>query len=361
MTKSSLPPGTMLAGHTVVHVLGQGGFGITYLARSADGHDKAIKEFFPVDDAERIDGVRVAAWSGREKRFEMGRAAFLDEARTLNTLPQKPGLVRIEGAFEKFGTVYALMEFIDGETLDKAAEIVLRKRSHIPVMLLSDLLDALLNALDTVHRVGVLHRDIKPANIMIRRTGQPVLIDFGAARPITRGSSAVSMFSRRYAALEQFPARATQYKARREHGPEVDIFATSIMLYELVSRSLPPDAEERFKTLRQKGADPYLPVRQNMQRNRIAADYPDALLDAIDAGCALFPEDRLQSARDMALRMEGFLRAKLEAPAEPPLKPLPAKGGQSRRKKPALRGPVLIGLIILLLATAGVLYGIFGL
>jgi serine/threonine protein kinase len=252
------------------------------------------------------------------------------------------------------------MEFIDGETLDKAAEIVLRKRSHIPVMLLSDLLDALLNALDTVHRVGVLHRDIKPANIMIRRDGQPVLIDFGAARPIARGNSAVSMFSRRYAALEQFPARVTQYKARREHGPEVDIFATSIMLYELVSRSLPPDAEERFKTLRQKGADPYLPVRQNMQRNRITADYPDALLDAIDAGCCLFPEDRLQSAREMALRMEGFLRAKLEGPAEPPLKPSAAKGSQSRRKKPALRGPILIGVIILLLATAGVLYGIFG-
>lgn len=358
MSDTSLPVGTMLGGHSVVRVLGQGGFGITYLVRDQNGQDAALKEYFPSDDATRSGAVNVAAKTGREERFRLGREAFLLEARTLRALPAQPGLVRIRGAFEKYGTVYALMDFIDGETLDKAAEIVLRKRSQIPVVLLSDLLDALLGALHSVHRVGVLHRDIKPANIMIRRDGQPILIDFGAARPMARASGAVSMYSRRYAALEQFPAALTKYRTGRADGPTIDIFATSVMLYELVSRSLPPDAEERHKAVRTSGIDPYIPVRMNMQRNKIVADYPDQLLDAIDAGCALYPEDRPQSAREMALRMADFLKANISAeqsgPASAPTEP------KSPRKPIKLGGPVLIGLIILALAAGGVLYGVFG-
>ena len=200
----SLPLGTTIAGHTVEQVLGQGGFGITYRVRNnANGGQAALKEFFPSDDADRLGGTSVQAKPQREDRFDMGRRAFLNEARTLNSLPRQRGLVRIQGAFEKHGTVYALMDFIDGEPLDRAMRIVLSKRPAVPFPLLKDLVESMIGALHAIHTVDVLHRDIKPGNVMIRRDGQPILIDFGAARPMVRANSLASMFSRRYAALEQ--------------------------------------------------------------------------------------------------------------------------------------------------------------
>lgn len=300
----SLPIGTSFAGHTVEQVLGQGGFGITYRVRNnTNGGQAALKEFFPSDDADRLGGISVQAKPQREDRFDMGRRAFLHEARTLNNLPRQRGLVRIQGAFEKHGTVYALMDFIDGEPLDRAMRIVLNKRPAVPLPLLRDLIESMMGALHSIHNVGVLHRDIKPGNVMIRRDGQPILIDFGAARPMARANSLASMFSRRYAALEQFPTHRTGYSADIVDGPAIDIFGFSVLLYELVSQSLPPDAEERYKTLGARGRDPYLPVRDNLVRNRVPHNYPDALLDVIDLGCALFPTDRIKSADEMAHRL----------------------------------------------------------
>lgn len=303
-----LAMGTEFAGLKITGLLGQGGFGITYKASDEqDGQIYALKEFFPYEDAMRTSGVHVAAKPGREDRFELGYKAFLDEARTLNALPPLKGLVRIEGAFTKHGTVYAKMEFINGEPLDVAARQVIARIGHVPEALIKELIGSLLNALSAVHRVGVLHRDIKPGNVMIGRDNQPVLIDFGAARPMSGAPSMSSMFSRRYAALEQFPKRQTGYSARQADGPRIDIFGVSILLYELVSQSLPPDAGNRYQTLKKTGRDPYLPVRDNIHRNRVTVRYPDVLLDMIDKGCALFPEHRFTNAQDMSDFLGAFI------------------------------------------------------
>lgn len=364
-THERLPVGMTIAGHTIETVLGQGGFGITYRVRdNKSGQIAALKEYFPIDDAVRSEGTKVLPKPGNERRFDLGRSAFLDEARTLNALPEQRELVRIKGAFERHGTVCALMDFIDGEPLDKATSLVLSKRDHVPSYLIQDLAGSLLRALKTVHGVHVLHRDIKPANVMIRRDGQPVLIDFGASKNRRRSSSAGSMFSRRYAALEQFPASRSGYRARREEGPEVDLYGLSVLLYELVSQSLPPDAEERFRQYRDSGVDPYLPVRDNILRNRIVATYPDELLNAIDRGCALFPEDRPQSAAEMISMMGRYLNMD-ETPPEAPPQPgeqtntrqPTAKSRPARKKKSNGRKWILPALIIVL-AAASVSYGV---
>ncbi|WP_424980031.1 serine/threonine protein kinase [Leisingera sp. S232] len=363
-----LPAGTRLAGHEVEAVLGQGGFGITYRVRSASGVVSALKEYFPVDDAMRVDATRVRARLERKDRFEMGYKAFLSEARTLKALPKQRGLVRFNGAFEKFGTVYALMDFVDGQPLHMAASQVLAKRGHFPLPLMQNLVEALLCALQAIHGAGVVHRDIKPANVMIGRDGQPVLIDFGAARPAHGRSDLASMYSRRYAALEQFPSRLTGFRSRADDGPAIDIFAMSVLLYDLVSGSLPPDASERFQKLKQDGRDPILPVWANMQRNGVRADYPDVLLNAIDAGCVLLPEERVQDARSMADKLGGFVTlasvqgGRLEPMAKKPvlrnlrgeeLRNLSEDEGSTR-----LRGILIMAIIILGLAGSVALFGI---
>lgn len=374
-----LPLGTVLAGHTVEQVLGQGGFGITYLVRdNKNGSVAALKEFFPSDDADRIDATTVRAKPERRERFEMGYRAFLEEARTLNALPALRGLVRIRGAFEKHATAYALMDFIDGQPLDRATRILLGKHQSVPLPLIIDLTESMLGALRAIHQVGVLHRDIKPGNIMIRRDGQPILIDFGAARPMSQAKNLALMYSRRYAALEQFPAAKTGFRTPVDDGPAIDIFALSTLLYELASQSLPPDAEERFATLRRTGQDPYLPVRENLIRNRVLHSYPDALLDSIDHGCVLLPTDRIGNAYDMANSLSGLIdvsktELKLENSAsERPLMPRRRpqhpktkshieadKVEKSKRVGQNRNGAWWMAAIIVTLAGVSVAYGLF--
>lgn len=366
MSAYSLPLGTKLAeGHEVVQVLGQGGFGITYRVKATSGADLAMKEFFPERDADRVNGTLVRPKPGRKRYFDLGYTAFLEEARLLNRLPESRGLVRIMRAFEKHDTAYALMEFIDGDPLNKAAQEVIDKRGAIPVVLIRELVEALLNALNTVHRIGVIHRDIKPANVMIRRDRQPVLIDFGASRRISGSTAGASIFSRNYAALEQFPKKATGFSGAGRQTPSVDIFGMSVMLYELVSQSLPQDAEERFKTLSATGEDPYVPVRENILRNRISTHYPDVLLDAIDAGCALLPENRIQTAREMAYMQDAFVRpSRKPQPSEQPASPSPHRPIPD---KPVVQGTWItssgvwiIVFLILALVLGGVTFGLKG-
>ena len=283
------------------------------------------------------------------------------------------GLVQIIGAFEKHGTVYCLMEFIDGQSLDNHLAYFFQRRPHVPPDAVLELARAMLEALAMVHREEVLHRDVKPSNIMIRRDGQPVLIDFGAARPMGRTSELASMYSRRYAALEQFPAQRTGHSNALGDGPWTDIFALSVVLYELVSQSLPTNAKGRWDALRKAGQDPYVPVRDNILRNRIIASYPGPLLDAIDIGCKLFAEDRPRSVEEMSRHFEGLIEPIDPAPGpsretvswsrtpeHSSPKPSPAtekRPSPKHRSQSPHQGLQFILALIFALAAGGVLYG----
>ncbi len=305
-----LPNGTKIAGHQLGDALGQGGFGITYRARNLKtGEGAAIKEFFPSEYATRDGDLNVQALPKYENFFEMGLQAFLEEANILRDLPNQPGLVRVRAAFRKHKTAYCVMDYIRGDPLDRMVPRLLQANGHVPENLVRKLASSLCSALAAVHDAGLIHRDIKPANIMIRMDGQPILIDFGAARPLGRKSALGSMFTRKYAALEQFPRDDLRINRNLVEGPESDIFALSVMLYEMVSTSLPPAADERYKSLVSTGQDSFLPVRENLRRNRVHAEYSDKLLDAIDAGCSLMPEDRPRNARMFAAEMGESLRA----------------------------------------------------
>lgn len=300
ISPDALPRGTRMAGFVLDEPLGQGGFGITYRARSDDGRlDYAVKEYFPADFARRGPGGVVLPRDGMEaaRAFEMGRQAFLKEAFILKDLPRQPGLVRVRGAFEKHDTAYCLMDYITGEPLDRMAQRVVRRHGHIPETHVGELISTLCRALGAVHGAGFVHRDIKPSNIMIDKTGTPVLIDFGAARRLGRAGEVGSMLSRKYAALEQFP-NAPRSLGRLAEGAWTDLFALSVLLYELVSQGVPPTADARAAEVVASRRDPYVPVRDNLRRNRLENRYSDRLLDLIDRGCALLPEARPQTAAD---------------------------------------------------------------
>lgn len=297
----ALQPGEVIGGFEVASVLGRGGFGITYKAVERNrNRTYAIKEYLPEDISRRVPSGLVSAALGHEDVFARGLEAFMTEADTLKRLPRRHGLVRVRGAFKRSGTAYCVMEFIEGDSLDILASRMIRSNGHVPEELVVDLALSVCWALDALHSEDIVHRDVKPGNIMLRRSGEPVLIDFGAALSLKRRDRKETIFTRRYASLEQFPPVMTALGRSLDEGPRSDLYSLSVVLYELIAQRLPPDAPTRIKEKMRNGVDPYVPLQQALAGRDLHRRYSPALLGAIDAGCALLPSQRLPSARAYA-------------------------------------------------------------
>lgn len=310
----SLAEGTHFAKFTVDRTLGQGGFGITYLAFDNSGGEVALKEYFPARFARRAARNIVAPEPGHRDEFLLGRKAFYDEAFRLKELPSQRGLVRVRSAFERHNTVYCAMEFVDGRSLAQLLQSYHQRGLTIDESLIVSFLADIATALCAVHEADILHRDIKPGNIIIRRSShEPVLIDFGAARRMADAAETLSMLSQQYAPIEFYPdLRAVSSGALRE-GPRSDVFSLSVTLYEMMTGQCPPPARARLATAQATGEDPYVPVAEALARGGRAGDYGAWLTALVDRGCALRPNDRPEPAELVArLRQRG---AKL--PAEP--------------------------------------------
>jgi serine/threonine protein kinase/peptidoglycan hydrolase-like protein with peptidoglycan-binding domain len=268
-----LAAGTLLRSYQLISVLGQGGFGVTYLARDTKlDREVAIKEYLPTSLALREDGTMVLPRSlDLAEEFAWGRERFLDEARTLAKLEGAPSIVRVIDFLEANGTAYTVMALIRGETLDRR----LRQDGTLSPPAVERLLFPLLDGLERVHEIGFLHRDIKPANIVLDRDGAPTLIDFGAARAAMAGRTGpmTAIFTPGYAAAEQF-ASASQ-------GPWTDIYGLSATLYHAITGRAPPSAFDRVLD------DAYVPLSRLHPPG-----YAPELLAGIDAGLALRSNNR---------------------------------------------------------------------
>jgi serine/threonine protein kinase len=231
---NALPSGYRLHEYLLMRVLGAGGFGITYL-----GFDKnldkpvAIKEFLPLDIAIRHGGTSVIPKSSSDQEnFEWGLDRFLDESRTLAMFDHN-NICKIFRFFQAHGTGYIVMEYVEGEILSAT----LKRKGRLNEVELRSILEPLLDGLKRVHEAGFLHRDIKPHNIVIRDSGSPVLIDFGAARQAMgqKSRSVTAVVTPGYAPIEQYSTRGNQ-------GPWTDIYALGAVCYRAVVGTLPPDA-----------------------------------------------------------------------------------------------------------------------
>lgn len=218
--RNALHTGHKLHWYEIVSILGQGGFGITYLANDPNlDLLVAIKEFLPMELAVReSDSSLHPVSDGHSDTYGWGLDRFLSEAQTLARF-RHPNIVRVLSVFEANNTAYMVMEYEQGKSLEDALKF---RRIEGEEQLLG-LLFPLLDGLELVHAAGFIHRDIKPDNIYMREDGVPVLLDFGSARQAlgVATRTLTTLVSPGYAPFEQY--NATRDSDRQ--GPWTDLFA----------------------------------------------------------------------------------------------------------------------------------------
>lgn len=275
----ALPSGTELVGdYRIERVLGAGGFGVTYLADEiALSRAVTIKEYFPSDFAARADGVEAAPRSqGSEGDYKWGLDRFIEEAQTLAKF-NHPNIVRVYRYFRANNTGYMVLHFEEGKSLKNWLKSLGRAPRQKE---LDAIIEPLLDALELIHASDFLHRDIAPDNIIIRKAGDPVLIDFGSARgEIASHSKTVSALVKPgYSPYEQYA------ETSKQQGPWTDIYALGATLYHAVTGKRPPDAPSRMVK------DEIVPAR-----DAALSSYRAGFLKAIDHALALNFDARPQS------------------------------------------------------------------
>ena len=280
--RNALPAGYRLNWYLIERVLGQGGFGITYLAKDENLDELvAIKEYLPIELAVREGDHSVHPVSqDHDGHYGWGLKRFIDEARTITRLRHE-ALVRVRAVFEANNTAYMVMDYEAGQSL----EALLKGRGTLTEGRLRAMLEPLLQGVQEIHEAGFIHRDIKPANIYIRANDTPVLLDFGSARQALFGETKTltAMVTPGYAPFEQYHARGDK------QGPWTDIYGLGSTLYRAVCGVAPLDAIERSEGALS-GGDGFIPARS------IAGDaYSKNFLSAIDAALGFKPRERPQS------------------------------------------------------------------
>lgn len=239
----ALPHGHVLCDKYILgRVLGQGGYGITYLAMDKWlGMKVAVKEYFREIGATRtISTCHVTASSiQKQEEYQKGKEDFLQEARVLAAFTNNPNIVRIHGYFEENGTAYFVMDYIEGISLQK---YIANQGGHIHWRDAYEKLLPIIKALEEVHQKDIIHRDISPDNIYITSDGTMKLLDFGAARfqSLNQSHSLDVVLKHGYAPFEQ-------YNRRGKQGPFTDVYALCACFYAAVTGVLPPDAPERME------------------------------------------------------------------------------------------------------------------
>ena len=221
-------------------VLGEGGFGITYVGMDEVLCQKvAVKEFFPRGAITRNNQQTnevVSVYGTKAANFHQGEEKFLQEARTLAQFNNVAGVVRVQDFFRENGTAYIVMEYLEGITLKQ----YLQTYGPISVEKMQNIFAPILEALDKIHQNGVIHRDISPDNIMCLPEGEAKLMDFGAARDYTdyseEGLSVILKMG--FAPIEQYDSHGKQ-------GPWTDIYALGATMYQCLTGRKPDDATKR--------------------------------------------------------------------------------------------------------------------
>ena len=239
----SLPPQTILCGKYLVgKVLGQGGFGITYIGWDIALERKvAIKEYYPSGQVSRLPGTRGLVWSESEQARlaqQDGMEMFLKEARKMAKVEDIPGVVKVRELFRENETAYIVMDFVEGETL-KAR---LKRTGPMPWAQAKAIFRPAIQAMEKVHQAGLIHRDLSPDNIMLTPNGQVKILDLGAAKDLNVNSGASSM----QVAKSGF-SPFEQYTQRGGSGPWTDVYAMAATIYFTLTGKLPPAAMDRVE------------------------------------------------------------------------------------------------------------------
>jgi serine/threonine protein kinase len=239
---TALPAGARVGEFEIRGVLGSGGFGIVYLAWDhALEREVALKEYMPGALAGRGGDLSVSVRSqSMAETFALGLRSFVNEARMLARFDH-PSLVKVYRFWEDNGTAYMAMPYYKGRTLRRVRAGMVMPPSEGACR---KVMDALLSALEVLHKEGVFHRDIAPDNILIGDDSVPVLLDFGAARRVIQGDGTqkalTSIMKPHFAPLEQY---ADQGAMRQ--GPWTDLYALGGTIFFLLCGREPVPAASR--------------------------------------------------------------------------------------------------------------------
>lgn len=328
--------GSILNGQYIVgRVLGQGGFGITYLAWDYQLEIKvAIKEYLPDGMATRLPGTTlVSVYTGeKQENFDYGSDRFLDEARVLAKFLGNRYIVGVKSYFRENNTAYFVMDYIEGINFKNYIKNHGGKISYKDAM---RILIPVMDALATVHREGVIHRDVTPDNIYITKDDEIKLLDFGSARYSLGDKSRLLdvILKAGYAPKEQYIRKGKQ-------GPYTDIYSLAACFYASITGFLPPEALERMEE------DELIPISAR------GIPIPTHIEAAIMKGLAVNPEYRFQRMEDFKAAMAAPPVATLPhetvpaaAPAHVPIpltanEPVPASGYSIKLEEVLSQTPV---------------------
>ncbi|MEO8923964.1 MAG: protein kinase [Caldimonas sp.] len=279
----TLPAGTHIAEFEVTQTIGEGGFGIVYLAWDHSLQRKvALKEYMPSSIASRVGQTEIRPRSERhQETFDAGLKSFINEARLLAQFDH-PSLLKVYRFWEANGTAYMVMPFLEGATL----RVTVRGLAEPPdEAWIVALLVPLFDALTMLHAAQCFHRDIAPDNILLLAdTGRPLLLDFGAARrvigEVTQALTAI--LKPGYAPIEQY-AEIPGLK----QGAWTDIYALAAVVHWMITGKTPTPSVGRLFD------DSHVRLAQ-----RAAGRYSPGFLEAIDHALAVMPEKRTQTVEE---------------------------------------------------------------
>lgn len=305
---NALPSGAHLAEFELLRVLGEGGFGIVYLAQDHSLQRRvAIKEYMPSALAMRAGPLDVVVTADKHQAvFDAGLDSFINEARLLAQFDH-PSLLKVYRFWRANGTAYMVMPFYEGHTLKET----LRQMGGAPdERWLMALLASLTEALAVIHAEHCLHRDIAPDNVlMLADSGRPLLLDFGAARQVIGDATQAltAILKPGYAPVEQY-AEVPSLK----QGPWTDLYALCAVIHAAVMGAKPPVSVARTVS------DSCVPLVQ-----AAAGRYSERFLQAIDAGLSVLPDGRPQSVQAFrqALGLDDLPADAVPMPARPALAP----------------------------------------
>jgi hypothetical protein len=345
-----LPVGTFLGEFEITELIGEGGFGIVYLARDHSLERRvALKEYMPSALAARTGGTQVSVKSERHREtFEAGLKSFVNEARLLAQFDH-PSLVKVYRFWEANGTAYMVMPFYEGITLKQKLKDLGAPPNEAWLL---ELLEPLTEALQVIHAEQCFHRDIAPDNvILLKGSNRPLLLDFGAARRVIGDmTQALTVILKPgYAPVEQY-AEVPGMK----QGPWTDVYALAAVVYFAIIGKTPPTSVGRLMN------DNYVPLVQ-----AAAGRYSAGFLAAIDAALAVKPEERTQSIGELRHAL-GFERVATTVPRTRMREPAPRGDTAAPSRGPAGAAPTdaprsktplfVIGGLVTLAAIGGGIY-----
>ncbi len=357
---NALPIGTSLGEFEIMRILGEGGFGIVYLAQDHMlQRPVAVKEYMPATLSERGDGVAVVVTDTRNQAvFDAGLTSFINEARLLAHFDH-PSLVKVHRFWKANGTAYMVMPFYEGTTLKDA----LKARGTAPDQRwLMAMLAPLTEALAVLHAERCFHRDIAPDNILLLAgSGKPLLLDFGAARLVIGDATQAltAILKPGYAPVEQY----AETPGLRQ-GPWTDIYALCAVVHMAIMGKKPQAAVARMVS------DSQVPLTSSAQGR-----YSHAFLEAIDGGLHVHPEERIQSIAEFRIALgldsgpggvtvmvpraappaSGGAAAAPRAGGNAAVAPAPPVGKPTKTRRPPRRGALYVVLAAVAAAAIGAL------